>query len=100
MPVLVTFTPPGAASRVTVRLFTGHGAGVYLLFAMLAFQVPRELSAPHADKVVVTAKANSARVNIFRMSILLVILRGRFCQCRPLPLAQDGKGPEPAAEKH
>src|ERR1035438_1215079 len=49
MPVLVTLTPSGAASRVAVRLLTGHGAGVYLHFATLAFQVPRELSAPHAD---------------------------------------------------
>jgi hypothetical protein len=61
---------------VTVRLFTGHGAGVYLLFAVLAFQVPRELSAPHADTVVVIAKANNARLNIFRISILLLTLRG------------------------
>src|ERR1700733_10493765 len=81
MPVLVTLTPPGAASRVTVRLFTGHGAGVYLHFAMLAFQVPRELSAPHADTVVVIAKANNTRLNIFRISILLVTLIGRFGQC-------------------
>src|SRR5580698_1285852 len=74
MPVLVTLTPPGAASRVTERLFTGHGAGVYLLFATLAFQVPRELSAPHAERVVVIAKANNARVNIFRIYVLLVRL--------------------------
>src|ERR1017187_2503212 len=96
MPVLVTFTPPGAASRVTVRLFTGHGAGVYLLFATLAFHVPRELSCPHADKVVVIAKANNARLNIFRISILLVTLRGRFCQCRLWPRAQDSQVSEAA----
>src|ERR1700739_4029616 len=68
VPLLVTLTPPGAASRVTVRFFTGHGAGVYLHFATLAFQVPRELSAPLADTVVVIAKANNARLNIFRIS--------------------------------
>src|ERR1035438_4016740 len=100
MPVLVTLTPPGAASGVSVRLFTGHGAGVYLLFAVLAFQVPMELSAPHADTVVVIAKANNARLNIFRISILLVTLRGRFCQCRLWTRARDGKGSEPTAEMH
>src|ERR1039457_1391293 len=100
MPVLVTLTPPGAASRVTVRLFTGHGAGVYLHFATLAVQVPRELSAPHADKVVVIAKANNARLNIFRISILLVTLRWGFCQCRLWPRARDDESSEPAAEMH
>src|SRR5580700_6141937 len=74
--MFVTLTPPGAASRVTERLFTDHGAGVYLLFAMFAFQVPRELSAPHADIVVVIAKANNARLSIFRISILLLNLWG------------------------
>src|ERR1700689_4850382 len=81
MPTLVTFTPPGAASRVTVRLFTGQGAGVYLLFAVLAFQVPRELSAPCADTVKVVAKTSNVRVSIFRISILLVALRKRFGRC-------------------
>src|SRR3984885_13999789 len=98
MPVLVTLTPPGAASRVTVRLFTGHGAGVCLHFAMLAFQVPRELSAPHADTEVVIAKANNARLNIFRISILHVTLRVRYCRCRLRPRARKGEDSEPAAE--
>src|SRR5579872_4490799 len=71
VPVLVTLTPLGAASRVTVRFFTGQGAGVYLLFAILAFQVPRELSAPCADAVRVIAETSNARVSNFRISILL-----------------------------
>src|SRR5450631_399100 len=85
-PMLVTFTPPGAASRVTVRDFTGHGAGVYLLFATSAFQVPRELSAAKAETVVVIAKANNATLKIFRISILLFELKS--------PLLAMGSGLE------
>jgi hypothetical protein len=71
MPVLVTLTPSGTASRTTVRLFTGQGAGVYLDAAVLAFQVPMELSAPKAANVVVIAKLSKARLNILRMVIIL-----------------------------
>jgi hypothetical protein len=69
--VVVTFTPPGAASRTTVRLFTGQGAGVYLDAVMLTFQVPRELSTPKAANGVTIVKAAKARLNILRMVILL-----------------------------
>src|SRR5579859_292655 len=89
VPVFVTLTPPGAASRVTVRLFTGQGAGMYLHFATLAFQVPSELSAPHADTVVVIAIANSARLSIFRILILLVSLSGTGCLYRLWPRARE-----------
>jgi hypothetical protein len=69
-PVVVTFTPPDTASRTTVRLFTGQGAGVYLDAGMLTFHVPRELSASKAANVVVIAKTTKARLNILRMVIL------------------------------
>src|SRR5580704_11257311 len=82
MPVLVTLIPPGAASLVTVRLVTGHGAGVYLHFATFAFQVPTELSWPHAVAVVVSAKANNASESIFFIPILLVTMRARVWQGR------------------
>src|SRR5579871_867535 len=65
-PVLVTFTPPGASSRTDVRLFTGNGAGVYLDFVVLTFQVPMELSAPKAATAVI-AKTTRARLNGLRM---------------------------------
>jgi hypothetical protein len=78
---------------VTVRLFTGHGAGVYLLFAMLAFQVPRELSAPHADTVVVIANANNAKLSIFRILILLLILRGKFLSMPSVVTHQGRQSP-------
>ena len=58
-PVVVTFTPPSDASLVMVRLFTGIGAGVYVDFATLSFQVPMVLSAPKAATVVI-ARARSA----------------------------------------
>src|ERR1039457_1578701 len=51
-PVFVTITPPGTASRTDVRLFSGNGAGVYLDFATLTFQVPMELSAPKASPAI------------------------------------------------
>jgi hypothetical protein len=70
-PVLVTFTPPGTASRTAVTPFTGQGAGVYLVFSILAFQVPRELSAPKAAAVEVIAKAISAKLKILRIGLSL-----------------------------
>src|SRR5579864_2295485 len=66
-PVLVTFTPPGAASRTEVTLFTGNGAGVYFVFSTLAFHVPRELSAPNAADTEAIAKTITARFNTLRI---------------------------------
>jgi hypothetical protein len=72
-PVLVTFTPPGTASRTAVRLFTGQGGGVCLVFSILAFQVPRELSAPKAAAAEVIAKTIRAKLKILRMELSLEI---------------------------
>src|SRR5580658_1325405 len=72
-PVLVTFTPPGTASRTAVTVFTGQGAGVYLVFSILTFQVPRELSAPKAAAAELIAKTIRAKLKILRMGTLLEI---------------------------
>src|ERR1017187_6876797 len=58
--------PPSDASRVTVRLLTGIGAGVYFDVSALSFQVPIELSAPSAP-IVVIARAISVLVRIVRI---------------------------------
>src|SRR4030081_1061639 len=62
-PVLVTVTPPFAASRIVVMLLIGIGAGVYFDLSMLSFQVPSELSAPRAA-IAVIAKAMNALLRI------------------------------------
>src|SRR3984885_4582022 len=72
-PVLVTLTPPGTASRTAVTVFTGQGAGVYLVFSILTFQVPRELSAPKAAAAEVIAKTIRAKLKILRMGLSLDI---------------------------
>src|ERR1019366_3289805 len=58
--------PPSDASRVTVRLLTGIGAGVYFDVSALSFHVPRVLSAPKAATVVI-ARAISVLVRIVRI---------------------------------
>src|SRR5437764_4670204 len=63
-PVTDCFTPPSEASRVTVRLFTGMGAGLYRDFSILSFQVPRVLSAPKAQ-MAVNAKAINVLLRVF-----------------------------------
>ena len=60
-PVVVCFTPPSATSRVTVRLLTGIGAGVYFDFSILSFQVPSELSAPKTTPVEIARTTSALR---------------------------------------
>src|SRR5712692_5691180 len=63
---MVTLIPPSDVSRMTVRLLTGMGAGVYFDLSRFSFQVPTELSALKATAVT-TAKTASALPMVLRM---------------------------------
>src|SRR4051794_27799958 len=53
-PLLVTLTPPSTASRTVIWLLYGFcGVGLYLVFSVLRFQVPIELSAANMLMAVV-----------------------------------------------
>src|SRR5713226_2467402 len=73
-PVVVTFTPPSDASRTVVRLLTVLGL-LLLLFSMLRFHVPSELSAPKTPIAVIaipiTNLAKILRIVQFSLFTLL-----------------------------
>src|SRR6202022_863476 len=69
-PVVLTFTPPSAASRALVRLLTGLGGGLNFDFARFSFQVPMLLSAAKAPSAVMATvmKSLDKMVLIFQFS--------------------------------